>query len=289
MEITLVQTRLLFTRSDARSRNDAIVKALAESIREVGILQPIRVRKKLTFNSGVEEELFEIIAGAHRHEAAQQLGLEQVPCILTTDDDLHAELAMIDENLMRAELSPADRALNIAKRKFIYEALHPETRHGENQHTRSGQVVHSSFADETAAATGKDARTIRRDAERGSKITDEALALISGGALDTGKYLDQLKQVPIEEQVSAVRRDLDALQNVVRKGNEPKSTARSKIDSDIKQRAAREVAEMIAEHIPSGWWDAVKANLYAAGATNIAHELSNLVGQSVFDRGVSNG
>lgn len=60
--------------------------------------------------------------------------------------------------------------------------------------------------------------------------------------------------------------------------------ARSRVDSDVKARAAKEVAEIIAEHVPGEWWDAVKANLYAAGAANIAHELTNITGQSIMDR-----
>lgn len=60
--------------------------------------------------------------------------------------------------------------------------------------------------------------------------------------------------------------------------------ARSKIDADVKERAAKEVAEIIAEYVPGEWWDAVKANLYAAGASNIANELTNATGQSIMDR-----
>jgi ParB-like chromosome segregation protein Spo0J len=60
--------------------------------------------------------------------------------------------------------------------------------------------------------------------------------------------------------------------------------ARSKIDSDVKARAAKEVADMLAEHVPGEWWDALKANLYAAGAANIANEFTNATGQSLMDR-----
>jgi hypothetical protein len=56
-----------------------------------------------------------------------------------------------------------------------------------------------------------------------------------------------------------------------------------RIDADVKERAAEEVAEIIAEYVPADAWDGVKANLYAAGATNIAHALSNLVGAAVMD------
>ena len=46
----------------------------------------------------------------------------------------------------------------------------------------------------------------------------------------------------------------------------------------------KEVAEMIAEHVPGEWWDAIKSNLYAAGASNIANALTNITGEAVMDR-----
>lgn len=60
--------------------------------------------------------------------------------------------------------------------------------------------------------------------------------------------------------------------------------ARASIDADVKSRAAKEVAEIIAEHVPGEWWDAVKSNLYAAGAKNVADALTNITGQSIMDR-----
>lgn len=119
--------------------------------------------------------------------AARRLGLDIVPCVVV-DDDLRAELAMIDDNLCRAELIPADWASQTARRKAIYIELHPETAHGGDR--RSDQVANlstRSFADETAEATGKDARTIRRDAERGEKVTEAALNLVRGTAASSAR------------------------------------------------------------------------------------------------------
>ncbi|OZB28217.1 hypothetical protein [Acidiphilium sp. 34-64-41] len=87
----------------------------------------------------------------------------------------------------------SERALFTQRRKEAYEALHPETRHGANQHTRSPQNEDSkSFADDTALRTGQSRQTIERDAHRGSKISDEALAAVKGTDLDKGTVLDAI-------------------------------------------------------------------------------------------------
>lgn len=266
-------------RADARAINDATVSALADSIASVGLINPIRVRERL--------DQWEVSAGSHRLAACENLGLAEVECIVSNDDDLHAELSMIDENLCRNELSPAERASQTARRKAIYIELHPETAKEAfkgNQHVVAGNLSVASFASETASATGKDERTVRRDAERGEKVIPEVIDLITGTKLDTGTYLDKIKRLPPNEQMTAARRDLALLRQQEKAKPVAQSRASSKIDADVKSRAAKEVADMIAEHVPGEWWDAIKSNLYAAGATNIANELNNITGQSVMDR-----
>lgn len=204
----LLPTDLIDVRVDARAVDAATVAGLAESIASVGLINPIRVRPN--------GDRWEVVAGVHRLLACKQLGLAEIESNLVTDDDLHAELAMIDENLCRAELSPSDRARQTARRKAIYEELHPETRLGENQHTRVGQVVQPNFASATATVTGADARTVRRDAERGEKVIAEVLDLIKGTKLDTGTYLDKLKGQTPNEQFKAAKRDLAYLKSIER-------------------------------------------------------------------------
>ena len=268
-------------RSDARAVDHATVAGLAESIANVGLINPIRVRA-----SG---DGWEVIAGVHRLEACKSLGLVEIAADLVTDDDLHAELAMIDENLCRAELTPSDRARQTARRKAIYEELHPDTVNGSNQHTRLNADPVPNFAKATSAVTGTDERTVRRDAERGEKVIAEVMDLIKGTSLDTGTFLDKIKNLPPNEQFTAATRDLAFLNQRDRQNERQKAenAKRSKIQGDVKARAAKEVAEIIAEHVPGEWWDAVKSNLYAAGAANIAHELSNITGQSVMERAAS--
>lgn len=274
-------------RADARGVDDATVVGLVDSIAAVGLINPVRVRA-----SG---DRWELIAGAHRLSACRRLGLAEIRCVVVADDDLHAELAMIDENLCRAELSPSDRAKQTARRKAIYEELHPETKQGASQAAgmnaalgRGRQIGDDvdRFTAETASVTGRSERAVQRDAERGEKVIDEVLDMIRGTALDTGTYLDKIKRLPPNEQVTAAQRDLALLRQRERAAGDRQRerTRTSKIDADVKARAAKEVAEVIAEYVPGEWWDSVKSNLYAAGAANIANELTNITGQSIMDR-----
>ena len=142
-----------------------------------------------------------------------RLGELEIPVQEINDDDLHAELAMIDENLCRAELSPADKARQTARRKVIYEALHPDTRHGSPGVSRQvgdtrERTDTDRFTADTAARTGQSERTVQRNVERGEKVIDEVVDLVRGTRLDNGSYLDKIKVLSPNDQVTAVRRDL---------------------------------------------------------------------------------
>lgn len=96
---------------------------------------------------------------------------------------------MIDENLCRAELSPADRAKQTARRKAIYVELHPGTAAGvagASARWDASVNLAPAFTADTASATGKGERTIQRDAERGEAVEAEILDMIRGTHLDTG-------------------------------------------------------------------------------------------------------
>lgn len=210
MELRALAVDAIHRRADARALSEGTVAALIASIGDVGLLNPIRVR---ALGDG-----WELLAGGHRLEAHRRLLLAEIDAFVVGDDDLHAELAMIDENLCRAELSPSERARQTARRKAIYEELYPETRRGavgRGGYENSRQVGDYSesaeperFTSNTAAVTGQSERSVQRDAERGEKVLDEVLDLIRGTPLDTGSYLDQIKRLPPNDQVVAASRDL---------------------------------------------------------------------------------
>ena len=190
----------------ARSLNIEVIEQLKSSVERLGLLNPITVRKN--------GDGYELIAGGHRLEAVRQLGLAEIECIVIEAVGLEAELATIDENLCRAELTPVQFSKQLVRRKAIYEELHPETRHGAigGGHDQSCQLGDSGmverFTANTAAATRTSERSIQRGSERGEKLSEEAAELIEGTHLDTGAFLDEIKDLPPEEQLERAKAEL---------------------------------------------------------------------------------
>ena len=81
------------------------LEALAQSVREKGVLQPLLVRP-----IDEAEAAFELIAGERRWRAAQRAGLHQVPVLVRAMGDIEAlEIALI-ENLQREDLTALEEA-----------------------------------------------------------------------------------------------------------------------------------------------------------------------------------
>lgn len=201
---------LIQLRQDRRPVDGTKVAALVASIRAIGLQTPPTVR---LVSDDVGKNGIILVTGAHRLAALKNLGHEFVECFVL-NDDVNAGLWEIDENLCRNELSPSQRAELTARRKRIYEELHPETAHGAigGGHDQSRQVGDSAkvdrFTTDTAKATGQSERKIQRDAERGAKVCSEAIDLVRGTKLDTGAFLDKLKREDKADQVSFVQHEL---------------------------------------------------------------------------------
>jgi len=76
------------------------VEDLARSIKEIGVIQPLTVRK-------VNGE-FEVIAGHRRLLAAQVAKLPKVPCVIIKAKSQQADIIKLHENLYRQDLNPID-------------------------------------------------------------------------------------------------------------------------------------------------------------------------------------
>jgi ParB-like chromosome segregation protein Spo0J len=180
-----------------------------KSIKEVGLIEPIVVARK-------RHGIF-IVAGFHRYEACKRLKHKTIAAIVEGEDSPEVErwqvLAEIDENLVRRELTPAQRAKLIARRKVAYEAVHPETKQGRAPAKRGGKggktaksaTLPKSFVSDTATKTGKSERTIREDATRAKRLGAD-LDRVAGTSLDKGAELDALAAMPPEDRAPLIER-----------------------------------------------------------------------------------
>ena len=83
------------------------LQEMALSIRELGILQPLTVRRE---GSG-----WELVAGERRLRAAMMAGLERVPCIVVDADDSQSTLMALVENIQRQDLDFWEEALALER------------------------------------------------------------------------------------------------------------------------------------------------------------------------------
>lgn len=164
---------------DARNRlrpvSEAGVEALKASITETGVMKDaIHVRRK---KGGV----LVLIAGAHRLEAARQLGWTEIEAKVWTDvTDDWSRLMEIDDNLAGAEMGPLDTAVFLAERKAVYERLHPETKQGGDRKSvefqnQTDTMSIRSFAATTAEKFGLSDRHVRRLVEIGTALSRDEL------------------------------------------------------------------------------------------------------------------
>ena len=163
-----------------RAALESDIEELAFSISEIGLLNPITLTGDYT-----------LIAGLHRLEAVKLLGWTEVECVITELEGLAAELAELDENFARANLSPLEIGELYKRRKDIYEALYPEAKAGTAQaigmNKAKGNNVdcnlqsrRKSFIEDTASVTGSHPSTIARHIKIATELTPEAKKTLRG-------------------------------------------------------------------------------------------------------------
>lgn len=248
------------------------VAALMESMKAIGLINPIMVTRPRMQPV--------LVAGAHRLEAARRLGWTSIRCVVAPSaEEDNLKLVEIDENLVRNDLSPAERAIHIQKRKEIYERLYPETQVGQAQakgmneaRKRQGQVGPDvqpalspswspsdvqpesdtpTFVDDTAKKTGRSKRDVKRDSTRARSVP--ALDKVVGTSLDKGEEIDALAKLSPEKQSELINRAADG-EKVSAKIEVKKAVRKEK-----EQALAGKTAE-ISEHIGHQLYNVILAD-----------------------------
>ena len=196
---TTIKISRITPRGDQPRKNfdDNALQVLADSIREHGVIQPIVVREL-----GVMDENYEIIAGERRWRAAKMAGLDEIPAVIMTGDELKiAEVALI-ENVQRKDLNPIEEAM-------AYKAL--IERFGLKQ-------------EEVAKQAGK-SRSAVANMLRLLELPDEVLLLVKDEKLSMGHarailgLTDEDRMLPLAEMTVNKELSVREVEALVRKYN----------------------------------------------------------------------
>ena len=170
-----------------KSFDEEALQALADSIAQYGLIQPIVARR-------LESGYYQIIAGERRWRASRMAGLTEVPVrVLEADDRRTAELALV-ENLQREDLNPIEEAKG-------YKTLMEE--YGLTQ-------------EETAKSVGR-SRPAVANALRLLSLSPAVMALVERKELSAGHARALLP-------LSSEKLQLDAAREVLKKSLSVRST-----------------------------------------------------------------
>lgn len=117
MKICKLKINAIKVGSTRRDLDYHVVNELAKSILEVGLISPI-----------VVDQNKKLIAGNHRLHAFKQLAKSTkkytlIPAFVVTSSKLSSELMELEENLIRSELTPLQKAVQLYRRQQIYDQL----------------------------------------------------------------------------------------------------------------------------------------------------------------------
>ena len=88
--------------------DEAALQELAESIKQLGVIQPITVRR-------VGKDRYQLISGERRLRAAKMAGLKTIPAFVRSTDDNNMLLEALVENIQREDLNPIEIAISFKR------------------------------------------------------------------------------------------------------------------------------------------------------------------------------
>lgn len=200
-----------------RKRSGGDVRGLCESIEKIGLLNPITVvvRDIPDGSPGGHIERPVLVAGFNRLEAFRKLGRDEIPALVVSHEGLEKELAEIDENLIRNELTALEKAEHLERRKSIFDMMGEES--GKSFSTLATGRGHVGFAADTAEETGVTKQAINQSIRRANKIAPDVKKEIADTPIaDSGVELDALAKADPKDQRIAVKRVKEGKAKTVR-------------------------------------------------------------------------
>jgi len=175
--------------------NEDTLKELASSIRELGVIQPITVRK-LAFNK------YQLVSGERRFRASKLVGLEAIPAYIRIANDQESlEMALV-ENIQRQDLDPIEIALS-------YQRLIDEIQLTQEQMSERVGKKRSTIANYL--------RLLKLDPIIQTGIRDGFISMGHGRAMVN--IVDQVEQLEVYEKIITNKLSVRATEQLVKNLN----------------------------------------------------------------------
>ena len=182
------------------SFNEENLRELASSIKELGVIQPITVRK-LGINN------YQLVSGERRYRASKSIGLKTIPAYIRLANDQESlEMALV-ENIQRQDLDPIEIALS-------YQRLIDEIQLTQEQMSERVGKKRSTIANYL--------RLLRLDPIIQTGMRDGFISMGHGRAIIN--IQDQADQLDIYESILTNKLSVRDTENLVKNYNETKST-----------------------------------------------------------------
>ncbi len=201
---------------------DDKIRELSESIKEMGIIQPLIVRKTA--------DGYELIAGERRLRAAALAGLEKVPVLVKNYNDREVAQASLIENIQREDLNPIEEAVAYGRLLDEFSLTQDELaqRLGKSQSTIANKRRLLKLAVEVRHMLGsgqlneRQARTLLRiedadlQVEVAERVVDEDLNVRQTEELVDALLLQQHELKPIRPVRKIYIKDVRIFLNTIR-------------------------------------------------------------------------
>ena len=246
-----------------RDFNEDALKELADSINELGVIQPITLRN-------MEDGTYQIIAGERRFRASQLAGKSTIPAyILKADDEETMEMALL-ENIQREDLNPLEIAL-------AYQQL-------IEQHNLSQEQL-SKRVGKGRATIANFLRILKLPAAIQVALQEKKIDMGHAKALlSLESHTDQLNLFQEIEKNSYSVREVEEMVRAIKEGNGDNPTTPKK-SADKKQDA---VYHQLKKHLTQFFQTPVQLTCSAKGSGKISikfkdeQELERII--SIFDK-----
>ena len=184
--------------------NEEAIGELAESIKSLGIIQPVTVRK-------VDRNQYQLVSGERRYRAAKSIGFDRIPAYVRIANDQEAlEMALV-ENIQRRDLDPIEIALS-------YQRLLDEIQLTQNQLSERVGKKRSTVANYI--------RLLKLDPIVQTGMRDGFLSMGHGRALINVEESE--KQLEIYEKIIARTLSVRETELLVQKSKKSQSAGTSK-------------------------------------------------------------